>query len=127
MIEACYCDYDDIQPAFFRRSTPVAKQQHKCISCGRAVMPGEKYERCAGKWEDRVSSHATCCRCLAVRDYVEAHIPCFCWYYETLLEDAIEHIREALWQEEVPGMWMEFGRLVVAARRAPAFEKETWR
>jgi hypothetical protein len=57
----------------------------------------------------------TCCRCLAVREYVKAHVPCFCWLHHSMLDDARDTIES--YAHELPGMFMAYGRLRVAVNR----------
>lgn len=89
-----------------------ARKDHKCTECRKPIKAGEKYEYVFGVW-DEVETFKTCCRCVAVREYVEAHVPCFCWAYGAMLSEARDAIYYAA--PEVPGMGMEFGRLYVAA------------
>jgi len=112
-MESCYCDYD--LPEFFSETVRTAKKPHRCCECGRAIAVGEKYENVTGKWEGDFSTYKTCVRCRAVRLYVIEHVPCFCWYYGTMLQDARETVSE--YARELPGMWVGFGRLLVAAAR----------
>lgn len=111
----CYCDYE--RPTVYSQTSPVAKTLHRCSECSGNIRPGEKYTRVWGIWDGDQSTHKRCPDCQALLDYVMAHVPCFCWYNEFLLENAIEEIRAALFAEDVPGMWMEFGRLYVKCKR----------
>lgn len=92
MTAACYCDYDP--PRLYKASIVTARKPHRCNECGKMLGAGERYERVNGIWErgDTVTSLVTCPRCLAVREYVEAHAPCFCWAHSSMLEDAEETI-----------------------------------
>jgi hypothetical protein len=110
MGDACYCDYE---PAEFCDTTiRVAKKAHRCGECGYSIRPGERYEVAAGKWEGQISVHKTCGRCLALREYIQAHVPCFCWAYGGLLNDAEETLDQ--YRYETPGLW--FGALRLVAR-----------
>lgn len=60
---------------FTQTSTPTARKEHKCGECGRAILPGEKYEYVAGKWYGDFQIHKTCADCLSVRTTL------FCSYY----------------------------------------------
>lgn len=112
-MSACYCDFDP--PEFSRVSVVTARVSHKCESCGCNIPSGSRYERAVGKWPDGFDSFATCAECLALRQYVTAHVPCFCWTYQNLYEDATEILRE--YCHHVPGMAMEAGRMLVNMRR----------
>lgn len=114
----CYCDYEPAQ--FYRAETRRARTAHKCTECKRLIAPGERYEKVFGKWEYVVEFINTCQRCLALREYVEAHVPCFCWAHHSLFEDVRETISH--FAHEAPGLAFGAGRLMVAARSAPRFE-----
>ena len=113
MSDACYCDYEPVD--FYERSQRRARKEHRCLECRKAIRVGEVYEYVASKFEGELLCYKTCPRCLAVRQYVTAHVPCFCWYHSTMLEDADNEMRE--YAHEVPGMGMEYGRLRVAVER----------
>lgn len=114
----CFCDFD--APSMFNARIVTARKQHKCGECARLIDTGDRYEYVCGIWSGRFETYKTCARCIAVREYVTAHVPCFCWCYTTMLLDADDHMREVAWQ--VPGMWMEYGRLRVAVRKQPRME-----
>lgn len=117
----CYCDYDP--PAeFYGVSIRKARKQHRCEECGRYILPGERYEKVVGKWEGEVSGFNTCTHCLDIRTFVKNSVPCFCWFHGSMLDDAREAIEWAYDRasDEVRGLFMGFGRLVVAGRRARA-------
>jgi hypothetical protein len=90
----CYCDYDP--PIFARAAKPVARAAHKCDECHRAIAAGEQYERVVGLWDrrDGVTTFKTCPRCLALRDFVKAHVPCFCWAHGNTIEDCMNAVEE---------------------------------
>lgn len=89
----CYCDYDE-QPDAYAAEKRKARKQHRCYECARHIQAGEVYERAAllygGSWD----VCQTCCRCLDVRAYVQAHAPCFCWAHGSMLDDARSVIDE---------------------------------
>ena len=109
----CFCDYE--APEFFVERMRVARKSHKCVECRRGIAPGEYYEYTSGKWDGDFSVYKTCLRCQAVRKFVVEHVPCFCWYYGNMLEDARETIQH--YAHELPGMGFAFGRLFLAATR----------
>lgn len=112
----CYCDYET--PTVYSIATPTAKRSHKCIECGNAISIGERYERITSLFDGEWDTYKTCCRCIAVREYVKAHVPCFCWYHYNLLDDADAAMDE--YAHLVPGMRMEYGRLRVLTRQRRA-------
>ncbi|GAA6121494.1 hypothetical protein [Acidovorax sp. FG27] len=122
MSDACYCDYDPAE--FYSVSVPTARKAHRCDECGRAISPGETYERVIGKWDGSVSVFKTCRRCTALRDHLKAHVPCFCWAHGNLLGDACEEWSNGLSTDAAgSGLMFELGRMAVAIKRAPAFRR----
>lgn len=93
MADACYCDYGD-SPDVYAKSTHKARIAHKCYECGRPITPGERYERVASLYDGHWTIARTCCRCLSLREYLEAHAPCFCWLHGSMLDDAQAVIEE---------------------------------
>jgi len=87
MADTCYCDYDEA-PTIYEAERVRARLSHKCYECGAAISPGEQYERARMLYEGRWYVNKTCARCLSVRDYIDAHAPCFCWLHGSMLEDA---------------------------------------
>ena len=114
MRDACYCDYGD-PPQFLHTEERKARTGKKCTECGGQILPGEHYEHVRGKWDNSVDTYRTCARCLRLRQWVAAHVPCFCWYYTTVRENAQETIDE--YKHECPGLWFGWGRLEVAIRK----------
>lgn len=89
----CYCDYD---PPDFTPNVKVrrARKAHRCDECGAFIQPGEKYEYVFGVWDGFVHIYHTCERCLDLRWFITEAVPCFCWAYSTLHDDALECARE---------------------------------
>lgn len=113
----CACDYDP--PIFFSEWQPVARKAHKCDECGGQIQPGEKYERCSGMWErGEMQTFKVCARCLELRNYVQAHVPCFCWAYGNIIDDAIETAQH--WAHEAPGLLFGAYRRRIAIQRQRA-------
>jgi hypothetical protein len=116
----CYCDYEPARFYVARRLT--ARKEHQCYECGRDINAGEQYERVAGMWDDYdgIMVYKTCSHCLDIRQFVKNSVPCFCWAHGSMLDDAGETIREAIWRAplETKGLFMGYGRLVIAKNRA---------
>lgn len=93
MNDACYCDYGDA-PDVYSANRMTARKAHRCSECCKPISPGEQYERAAALYDGSWQTERTCCRCLAVRDYVTAHAPCFCWMHNSMLDDARQVIDE---------------------------------
>lgn len=58
-------DYDG--PSVFTQKVVKARKLHKCCECKRAIVPGEKYLREQGKWDDTWESFKTCKECYEIR------------------------------------------------------------
>ena len=110
----CYCDYE--RPDFYFRSAHRARVAHKCYECGARILPGELYEVARGKWDGDFDQFKTCCRCLALREWVVAHVPCSCWSHGNMREDVL--IDAEHWGMQAPGLWFGALRREVAIRRA---------
>jgi len=115
----CFCDYDP--PIFARAAKPVARVEHKCYECGGRIGAGEQYERVSGLWDraEGLTTFKTCPRCLALREFVKAHVPCLCWAHGNTIEDCMNAVEE--FAHETVGL--RFGALrrlhaIHAARRA---------
>lgn len=113
----CFCDYDG--PSFYVRETPKARKPHRCFECGYQIAPGETYESARGMWDGTFDVFKTCNRCIALRDCVTAHIPCFCLMHGNLLEDVRESVLNLPAEAYGTGLLFEIGRLAVAIKRAP--------
>lgn len=116
MSDYCYCDPDD-RPDTLTETVHKARIRHVCSECRGWIEPGEVYEKSWGVWDGEPNVFKTCPDCLALKDWTLAHIPCFCWTYGGLRGEAREAIGFLLEDEQVPGMWMEFGRLYVKGGR----------
>jgi hypothetical protein len=71
------------------------------------IKPGEQYEYVFAIWEGEASHCRTCSNCLSLREWVKAHVPCFCWAHGNVIEDAMNTANH--WGFEAPGLW--FGAL----------------
>lgn len=109
----CYCDYDPAE--FYRATMKTARKPHRCHECGGAIQPGEPYEGVAGRWDGHFSAFKTCTRCLELRAYTLAHVPCTCWGHGNMLDDCRETILE--YADELPGMMVGFYRRWIAIFR----------
>lgn len=114
----CYCDYDP--PSVYSSKTVKARKAHRCDECRRTIAIGERYKYTFGVWEGYPTSHHMCSHCAEIQSFVTISLPCFCWYQGTLLDDAQEAIQEAYARarDEVRGIFVGFGRRVIAGRRA---------
>jgi len=116
----CYCDYES--PAVERTKIVKARKAHKCYECRRSIRVGERYEYTFQVYDGYPESYHLCENCRDIRVFVSNNLPCFCWAWGSLLDDAKEAIKEAYYRagDEVRGVAFGLGRLIVKAKRARA-------
>ena len=120
----CECEFDYIINSSNIKTVKAAKKIHACTECGYAICQGESYEHAVSFGGDKgINVIKTCSRCLAVLSYVQAHIPCFCRTWGNQygqLDDGESSVDQAIrdYQDEVPGMGMEYGRIRIKVRQA---------
>lgn len=119
----CECDYDYVVNILDERLVTAARKDHKCSECSRVIKAGESYEFVFGIAEGEGHTYKTCTQCLALRDWLKAHIPCFCWAYTMLREDALNTAQAAA--HEAPGLLFGTYRRLVAINRARAAQGAT--
>ena len=112
----CYCDYDEPY-RLYAKTERKARKVHVCHECRARIQPREKYEHVTAI-ADGVDVYKTCLRCVALREWVEAHIPCFCWAHTELTDAAIETCRN--YAHEAPGLLFGVYRRQVLINRAAA-------
>lgn len=112
-MDDCYCYYEPAE--FYHKEERRAKKDHRCSECGRTIEPSETYEYVRGKWNGDFDTFKTCPRCLALLEWVQAHVPCFCWEHGNLIEDAIETARD--YANDAPGLLFGAYRRHVAISR----------
>jgi hypothetical protein len=110
---SCYCDYEPATA--YVKSWHRARKQHKCYECHRAINAGEQYEKVWAVWDGSVGVVKTCTRCLDLREYIEAHVPCFCIGHGNVNEDAIE--TAIAYKHEAPGLLFGAYRRLVKINR----------
>lgn len=67
----------------------VARKQHRCVECNRAIEPGEKYRVETGGGGAKIETYKTCLECMEIRKTF------FCaWIYGCVLEDLRIEIQE---------------------------------
>lgn len=113
----CHCDYD--APEFHSDEIRTASKEHACYECGGKIRKGEKYEYAVGKWNGDVQCFKTCERCFDLRKWMKNNIPCFCFGYGNLHDDAKETMVSAQEQapEETKGLYFALLRRLVAIDR----------
>lgn len=119
--DACYCDDYGLTQAYHAEDH-IARIRHKCSECSGAILPHEPYERVRAIWDGDPSIVKTCIRCLALREFVEQNVKCFCWNHHNLIEDAIETARH-YGSGNGDGLWFGACRRLVAIRKHRAATK----
>jgi len=110
----CSCDYEPASVYVAR--TLRARIPHRCEECNRTIRPGEDYERVFGVWDGHLNTFHTCPHCVALRTYMQNHVPCFCWAHGHTVEDVLDTLEE--YAHEAPGLWFGAARLLVKTRQA---------
>lgn len=116
----CFCEYE--LPQFIHIRMRKARKPHACTECGVTIQPGDTYEKVSGSWEGHIENFKTCARCLELREWVQAHVPCFCYGFGNVREEALEAARE--WAHEAPGLLFGAYRREVAIRRAVRAQRQ---
>lgn len=109
---SCVCDYE--APRWYRSKIQRARKPYRCDECGSAILPGDSYERAVGMHDD-VYSVATCSRCVDLRDFVKAHVPCFCWAHFNLHDDCLA--TADFYRFDAPGLMFGVYRRIKLAER----------
>ena len=92
-MNTCVCTIDsacDADPAdFYAKKFVTARREHVCEECGCKILPGQRYERICGKWEEEMHVHKTCMVCVEIRDCY------FCsWLFGEMWNDIEQEARE---------------------------------
>ncbi len=53
-------------PRIFTEPKPKARKNHMCCECGSTILPGQKYEKITGLW-DNFETYKTCSFCAEIR------------------------------------------------------------
>ena len=112
----CLCDFS---PAEFQSARlSVARKAYQCEECTTGIAAGEEYQRVSGKWEGSFMTIRTCTRCLNIYIWVQRNIPCFCYSFGNMIEDARMTIDAAMHRApaETEGLREEFEGLLCSAQ-----------
>jgi hypothetical protein len=115
-MSACVCDYDDVLQVMDERLVKSARKNHRCTECRRTIKQGESYEFVFGFSDGEAHTYKTCSHCMSLREWVKAHVPCFCWAYTMVREDALETASH--YANDAPGLLFGACRREVLIRRA---------
>ena len=110
----CECDAEGYS-SFYTSTKRKAKKSHRCDECHSPILPGEVYEYAAGKQDGDMWDSKTCPRCLALVDFIRAHVPCYCRMHGDLLEDRLQDLVGQA--QQTPGFAFGIMRRVVAINR----------
>lgn len=119
-MSACYCDWED-RPSMYVAERRTARKPHRCAECGRQITPGEVYEHVRAVVARDPVTADTCPHCLALRDWVTAHVPCSCWSHHDMIEDMRAEVEH--YGQQAPGLTMGYLRRLVSIRRAAGFTR----
>jgi hypothetical protein len=109
----CSCDGEEAIAQWVRIRT--ARHHHYCCECDGSINETEKYEHTT-LLGDCFSHYKTCLDCVNLREYVQERIPCFCFRYGDMIEDAIEQIKSRL-SFKTPGLMFGAYRLIAKIRK----------
>ncbi len=115
----CLCDYEPLQLA--ETHTRTARKSHRCGECNRTIQTGDRYEITTGLFEGEFEAYKTCRKCLDLRNFMQAHVPCFTQVFGVLHEDAMQTARD--WAHHTSGLLFGTYRLIIEAKRQPKWEK----
>lgn len=85
---SCLCEI-----TFSSCSQPKARKAHRCCECGKAIQPGQNYERYTGKCNGALYTCATCLVCAEIRTKFHCGGS---WLFETLWDDMREEVFPSL-------------------------------
>lgn len=114
----CSCtvdvDYTVDGPVCHKTEIRTARKKHRCIECGKTIIPGEKYEHVWGVWDSSPETYKTCLDCKSLRDVFFDS-----WTYTELWEYFYE------WDGDIPESCIS--RLTPAARvKVCEFIEDGW-
>jgi hypothetical protein len=115
----CYCDFDDVAVFYEAKDVARARKLYFCHECSRAIFPGESYERVYGIWPtiDGPDVMRTCAWCMELKEWIQAHVPCFCFAHGYLIEGAGEAVEE--YAHETDGLRFGYLRRKALIYRRP--------
>jgi hypothetical protein len=114
MTYECVCDFDT--PEFHNTYRRKARKAHCCEECSAPITAGETNRYDVGKWEGEILHFRTCRHCDDLAKWARISMPCFCYAFGRLHKSVREMVHEV--RKDVPGFVMEWGRRMVAIRRA---------
>jgi len=110
----CECDFDGYCEFISEPEIRKARKPHRCIECHVRILPGEDYEYVAGKQDGDMWDSHTCLRCIALIEWITAHVPCFCREYGGTMSDRLEGM--VYQAQQTPGFAFGLLRRVAAIK-----------
>ena len=114
------CNFEIDEPCqVWKESTPKARKQHTCSSCGGTIEPGETYLRVNIVFDGSASTSKACASC--TKDYEEFRAAHNQWYepgsLDVMLDECIDY---ELWDgnKESAAHWQKVKDRLIARRRA---------
>lgn len=83
------CSIDGDAPDVYRATDHVARVQHKCIECNRAIEPGETYRRAFMVYGGHPDTFKTCTHCQVGQAWLAEN--CGGFMHHGLIEEMEEH------------------------------------
>lgn len=100
------CRIDDCEPLdVYHETHPIARREHRCGECGRAIAPGESYQVANMLYDGSWHRYKACAHCQVAMRWLMGE--CGGWVADFVLEELHEH-----WQENDLCRTVQFGRLV---------------
>lgn len=84
----CECEGE---PGDFQRTTQrKARKSYCCDECRGVIAAGDVYEITSGKWDGYLLTYRMCYRCIDLRNWMTANVPCFCFCFSRLHQNCID-------------------------------------
>jgi hypothetical protein len=107
----CGCE----EPEIYREKIVKApRKTFKCCECGYVMPPGYAHQYTYAVMDGTSYQGRTCISCLSLKAWVEAHIPCVCWYMGDLLQQALDVCSDYATEADCPSLLSECTAMVNA-------------
>lgn len=104
----CYCDYEI--PEFYQVETRKSRKTHRCTECSGTIRSGETYQYVFYIFDGHPCTVKRCSDCLQLKQWIEAHVPCFCDTWGDLHNQIMDAVYE--YEVECPGLTNEAKTLI---------------
>lgn len=103
MAECGFCigsEGDGEYSEFHHEDRPKARKVHKCCECSREIMPGEHYQRIAGKFDGYMYGEKTCAECAEIRSALSCEVsPAYGSMWSEITDYIFPHINTACYDK----------------------------